>query len=95
MLTKKDFVALADRLRGLDVPKPVMDELLSFCQGQNGRFNRSRFPGSLGSGLSHYVAQERLQARTICTMDGNSGQAAGREDAIRDTIQLQARGLGS
>lgn len=41
MLTTKDFVALADVLRGLTVPEPVLAALVSFCRGQNSRFSES------------------------------------------------------
>jgi len=42
-MTKKHFIELADRLRGLDVPEPVMDALLDFCRSVNPAFKRARF----------------------------------------------------
>jgi len=46
-MTKKHFIALADALRGLDVPPRVLDALCEFCKDQNWRFNESRFRGYL------------------------------------------------
>lgn len=46
-MTKKDFIALADRLKGLDVPEPVLQELIRFCRDRNPRFNASRWRGYL------------------------------------------------
>ena len=46
-MSKKDFIALADALRGLDVPEAVLDALCRFCRQQNGRFNEDRWRGYL------------------------------------------------
>jgi hypothetical protein len=42
-MSKRDFIALADALRGLDVPAPVLDALVRFCKGQNGAFMEQRW----------------------------------------------------
>jgi hypothetical protein len=50
-MSKKDFIALADTLRGLHVPKPVLDAIVSFCKQQNRRFMEDRWRSYLaGSG---------------------------------------------
>jgi len=42
-MSKKDFIALADHLRGLDVPEPVLDAIIAFCHDRNPRFNQQRW----------------------------------------------------
>lgn len=42
-MSSKDFIALADALRGLNVPADVLNALCEFCSSQNHRFNRERF----------------------------------------------------
>ena len=52
-LTKKDFIALADRLRSLQIIwrgidgdflfEAVVDEICQFCRTQNPRFDEARF----------------------------------------------------
>jgi hypothetical protein len=42
-MSKRDFIALADELRGLDVPQMVLDALVRFCRGRNDRFNEARW----------------------------------------------------
>jgi hypothetical protein len=46
-MSKKDFIALADELRGLDVPEMVLDALVRFCRDRNGRFDEARSRGYL------------------------------------------------
>jgi hypothetical protein len=58
MITKKDFIALADVLKrnspdsesnALEVEQPFFDSIINdiadFCQSQNPRFNRERWIG--------------------------------------------------
>ena len=43
-MSKKEIIALADELRGLDyVPDDVVDALCRFCHLCNPNFNRERF----------------------------------------------------
>ena len=37
-MSKQDFIALADELRRLDVPEAVLEALVRFCRGRNGRW---------------------------------------------------------
>ncbi len=45
MMTKKDFIALADELnaRGIDLPFQIEIALCSFMKGRNHAFNQSRW----------------------------------------------------
>ena len=40
MMTKKDFVALADELKGLKIPPVVLTALCRFCHSRNNRFKK-------------------------------------------------------
>lgn len=42
-MTKKDFIALADAIRGTNPSKAVLDALVRFCRQQNPAFNESRW----------------------------------------------------
>lgn len=42
-MTKKNFIALAKALKGLEISAPVLDALIRFCKQQNGRFMEQRF----------------------------------------------------
>ena len=42
-MTKKDFIALADALRGKAMPREALDALLAFCQRSNPNFKRDRW----------------------------------------------------
>ena len=42
-MTKQNFIALADHLRGLDIPEDVLAALVDFCRSQNPAFNRDRW----------------------------------------------------
>ena len=46
-MSKKDFVALADKLQGLDVPNEVLTALVDFCKGQNHNFKEGLWLGYL------------------------------------------------
>lgn len=37
-MTAKNFVALADHLRGLEVPRDVLAALCAFCRSRNPQF---------------------------------------------------------
>lgn len=39
-MTKKDFILLADRLRGLAIPPDVLEAICNYCQEQNALFKR-------------------------------------------------------
>lgn len=42
-MSKKDFIALADSLRGLDIPEDVLEALVNFCRGRNPQFKTDRW----------------------------------------------------
>jgi len=42
-MSKKNFIALADALKGLKVPKDVLQALIRFCHEQNSRFKSERW----------------------------------------------------
>lgn len=42
-MSKKDFIALADHLRHINVPKEVLDALCAFMRSQNPRFMEERW----------------------------------------------------
>jgi len=42
-MSKKDFVALADALRGVKVSDEVKDALVGFCRSQNPNFMEGRW----------------------------------------------------
>lgn len=42
-MTKKRFIALADALRGLIIPEPVLDAIVAFCHSQHPDFNEQRW----------------------------------------------------
>jgi len=42
-MSKKNFIALADALRGVKVSKEVRDALVAFCKNQNPNFNEFRW----------------------------------------------------
>jgi len=42
-MTKKDFIRLADYLRGLQVPPNVLQAICDFCKESNPRFMQDRF----------------------------------------------------
>lgn len=44
---KKEFIALADAIRGTDASPQVIDALVAFCRSQNQRFNETRWRGYL------------------------------------------------
>jgi hypothetical protein len=46
-VTKRDFIALADELRGLDVPADLLGAIVRFCKGRNPRFLEARWLGYL------------------------------------------------
>jgi hypothetical protein len=46
-MSKKDFIELADSLRGLVVPEEVLEAIIGFCRSRNGRFDEGRFRGYL------------------------------------------------
>jgi hypothetical protein len=46
-VTKRDFIALADELRGLDIPADVLGAIVRFCKRRNPRFLEARWLGYL------------------------------------------------
>ena len=46
-MTKKHFIALADALRFVKVPPPVLEALVEFCHTQSRHFNEARWRGYL------------------------------------------------
>lgn len=42
-MSKKDFIALADKLRGLEIPPDVLDALVAFCKANNPAFKEERW----------------------------------------------------
>lgn len=44
-MSKKDFIKLADYVRGEGFTDAQLDTLASFCKSQNGRFMRDRWLG--------------------------------------------------
>jgi hypothetical protein len=44
-VTKRDFIALADELRWLDIPADVLGAIIQFCKGRNPRFLEARWRG--------------------------------------------------
>jgi hypothetical protein len=46
-MSKKDFIALADALRGKNIPLDVLEAIMEFCEKQNPRFMRDRWLGYL------------------------------------------------
>lgn len=42
-MTKKDFISLADHLRGLSPPAEILAAVVRFCRSQNSRFMESRW----------------------------------------------------
>jgi hypothetical protein len=46
-LSKKDFIDLADRLRGRFLPDEIRDVLIDFCKSQNSQFDKNRWLGYL------------------------------------------------
>jgi hypothetical protein len=46
-MSKKDFIALADYLRGQEVPESVLAALVAFCRSRNPRFDEARWRGYL------------------------------------------------
>jgi len=46
-MLKKNFIALADALRGVKMSKEMLIALAVFCKSQNPKFNRDRWLGYL------------------------------------------------
>lgn len=46
-VTKRDFIALADELRGLDISADVLGAIVRFCKGRNSRFLEALWLGYL------------------------------------------------
>jgi hypothetical protein len=96
-VTKRDFIALADELRGLEVPADVMGAIVRFREGRNPRFLEARWLGYFAGECGPSSGPKKRPATALQKVEG---RAVTRQphlyDASTATIaSRQVAGVGS